>query len=448
LENNTKRKRERSVGHLWCDKRVMRFFRKNFEKKSYKALRNVYLALCEIESDFSKTGTDIKYMSNIRKTTATYAGMDTDNTGIIMQHLRKMGMIDYGRRKDSSGRVKGSFLSLFVWEDFQEELDEYLKYEVSIAGKNLLRKKPSKEKTGHIKNNELTLSKNDSKESTINKNHCSEFVFSKENTLREAQSIQTPSRDLFKIDRLKKKESLLNNPLRAESEQLLNLWKHHGFCTQNKKKEINLLEKVLSGVYFGDPIRTNKFSLTTSEFSFADIERSIQSYSEYCVNNGKDKTKIPLSKFFYDPNVKKKDGDRGISSFLIHLNGCRRAAPVSIEDENPIVTHHIMTRYRDLILAGSNAKFTTWEENNFVKAAKFVVDFKEVHKFHLMQGYGTGVNSIAKNLVDCIFESWNEDVKKMKVHFLNQKNNETLLIQYLQDKGIMDNKATAQFMKG
>ena len=154
-----------------------------------------------------------------------------------------------------------------------------------------------------------------------------------------------------------------------------------------------------------------------------------------------------MKDFFFDYHVKRKDGNKGISCFLIHLNGRRRAAHTPVEDENPMITHIIMSRYRDLILAGSNAKFTTWEENNFVKATKFVLEFKEVHKFHLMQSFG-GINSIAKYLVDCIFESWGEDVKKMKVHFLNQKNNETLLIQYLQDKGIMDNKATAQFMKG
>src|SRR5574343_558070 len=109
MEKGDKRKRERNVGHLWCDKRVVRFFRKNFDKKVYKSLRNVYLALCEIESDFSNNGADVKIISSIRKTCATYAGMDIKKTGDMMIQLRKMGMIDYGKVKDETGKVLGSY---------------------------------------------------------------------------------------------------------------------------------------------------------------------------------------------------------------------------------------------------------------------------------------------------------------------------------------------------
>lgn len=108
--------RERNVAHLWSDKRIIRFLRKNFSKQEYKNLRNIYLALCEIDSDFCETKhLPKRQLHSLIKTAATYAGMSSELTNSTMIKLRKLGFIDYGRETDEKGRVKGSYLILFEY---------------------------------------------------------------------------------------------------------------------------------------------------------------------------------------------------------------------------------------------------------------------------------------------------------------------------------------------
>lgn len=83
-------KRKRDVAHLWADKRIMRFFRRNFNKLHYKNLRSVYLALCEIDSDFRETGE----ITNFTRTVATYAGM---NENTVRPYLRALCRADKKR---------------------------------------------------------------------------------------------------------------------------------------------------------------------------------------------------------------------------------------------------------------------------------------------------------------------------------------------------------------
>ena len=93
-----KEKRHRSVAHLWADKRVVRLFRKNFSKRDYKNLRSTYLALCEIESDFTE-GQQIK---GFTKTVATYAGIGEELAFPCLRALRQGGFIDYSQQHDES----------------------------------------------------------------------------------------------------------------------------------------------------------------------------------------------------------------------------------------------------------------------------------------------------------------------------------------------------------
>ena len=73
-----KRRRNRNVAHAWWDKRVTRYLRKNFKGKERGGLEKLYLAFCEIESDFSEKieeGYETK-IHGLLSTCATYAGMN------------------------------------------------------------------------------------------------------------------------------------------------------------------------------------------------------------------------------------------------------------------------------------------------------------------------------------------------------------------------------------
>lgn len=109
--------RERSVAHLWADKRIMRLFRKNLPKIDYRKFRSVYLALCEIDSDFSehKHNNKKRQLHGIVKTCATYAGMSGNLINPIMIQLRDIGLIDYGRQKNDKNEVIGSFLIMYEY---------------------------------------------------------------------------------------------------------------------------------------------------------------------------------------------------------------------------------------------------------------------------------------------------------------------------------------------
>jgi len=108
-------KRKRDVAHLWADKRIMRFFRRNFNKLHYKNLRSVYLALCEIDSDFRETGE----ITNFTRTVATYAGMNENTVRPYLRALCRADIIDYAQKND--GKFGGTILTLYAWEESEEE---------------------------------------------------------------------------------------------------------------------------------------------------------------------------------------------------------------------------------------------------------------------------------------------------------------------------------------
>lgn len=109
-------KRIRDVAHLWSDKRILVFFRKNFDKNHYKNLRTVYLALCEIDSDFNETGQIIGFT----KTVATYAGVHEDSVRLYLRALQKADLIDYWQ-ENRQGKFGNTTLMLYKWEEGREE---------------------------------------------------------------------------------------------------------------------------------------------------------------------------------------------------------------------------------------------------------------------------------------------------------------------------------------
>ena len=92
----------------WWDKDVMRYLRKKYgdNKRTFNLIRSVYLALCEIESDFND-----KPISFFTKTVGTYAGLSRAVTGRYINLLIDEGLIRRSQIKDpktnlfSSGTV-------------------------------------------------------------------------------------------------------------------------------------------------------------------------------------------------------------------------------------------------------------------------------------------------------------------------------------------------------
>ena len=115
MKEETLKKRKRDVAHLWADKRVVRFFRKNFDKVDYKNLRSIYLALCEIDSDFNEDAE----ICGFAKTVATYAGMNEGTVRPYLRALQKAGIIDF-EQQNIDGRFGGTTLSLYAWDESEE----------------------------------------------------------------------------------------------------------------------------------------------------------------------------------------------------------------------------------------------------------------------------------------------------------------------------------------
>ncbi len=166
-------KRCRNVAHLWTDKRINRFFRKNFDKRHYKNLRLVYSALCEIDSDFGED----KKIGSLMKTLATYAGMDVDTIRPYVRALQKADLIDFWQDNED-GTFGQSHLTLYEWIDsrsdevrkvMQRVLDNKME---STPHDDRVRKTPLTEKplNGNTVNGKTRPFKNDNKLSSIYKN--------------------------------------------------------------------------------------------------------------------------------------------------------------------------------------------------------------------------------------------------------------------------------------
>ena len=92
----------------WWDKNVMRHLRHKYgqDKKTFLLIRSVYLALCEIESDFNDK--PVKFFT---KTVGTYAGLSREAAGKYINLLVKEGLIkksqvlDHQTKTFSSGTI-------------------------------------------------------------------------------------------------------------------------------------------------------------------------------------------------------------------------------------------------------------------------------------------------------------------------------------------------------
>jgi hypothetical protein len=106
MENQVRIFRKNPIA--WWDKNVMRFLRDKYgkDKKTFLLVRSVYLALCEIESDFND-----KPINFFTKTVGTYAGLSREAAGkyinllIIEGLIKRSQVVDQKRKTFSSGTI-------------------------------------------------------------------------------------------------------------------------------------------------------------------------------------------------------------------------------------------------------------------------------------------------------------------------------------------------------
>lgn len=100
----------------WWDKNAMRHLRRKFgkDKKKFAILRSVYLALCEIESDF--VDAPIRFFT---QTVGTYAGTSRQVAGKYINLLQREGLIKKTRMKDEKTKkfLSGTVIEILSVED-------------------------------------------------------------------------------------------------------------------------------------------------------------------------------------------------------------------------------------------------------------------------------------------------------------------------------------------
>ena len=272
MEKETPKKRKRDVAHLWADKRVIRFFRKNFEKGEYKNLRSVYLALCEIDSDFHE-GTEIK---SFVQTVAAYSGMNRGTINKYLIALKKAKIIDYKQKNDNG--FGGTILSLFLWEEGREEwvisqiISEILPPHVSWKTRkreNPLAGKPASGKTSVYKNNILSIYKNPKGENiflrTTKPNQTSSHEEKKKPSPKERNKSYLPfSNKLASIVQSNKNIKIDQSKINLWNDEIRKLVEGSGVDTVRLEKALDWYSYNIGGPYIpviesGSALR-NKFT--------------------------------------------------------------------------------------------------------------------------------------------------------------------------------------------
>jgi hypothetical protein len=97
----------------WWDKPVMRYLRNKYghDKKSFVFIRSVYLAICEIESDFSD-----KPVNSFNKTVGTYAGVSREVAGKYINLLIKEKLLAKTRTIDPKTKrfLQGTIIQILT----------------------------------------------------------------------------------------------------------------------------------------------------------------------------------------------------------------------------------------------------------------------------------------------------------------------------------------------
>src|SRR5690349_14313009 len=114
MDNTIRIFRDKPFG--WWDKPVMRYLREKSgkDKKVFIALRSVYLAICEMESDFES-----QPIFAFNKTVGTYAGLSRQVAGRYVRVLEQEGLIRKIRMVDADTKLKGKGTMLQIMSSQQ-----------------------------------------------------------------------------------------------------------------------------------------------------------------------------------------------------------------------------------------------------------------------------------------------------------------------------------------
>ena len=161
--------RSRNVGHAWYDKQVIRWFRKTFTKIQYKNLRNIYIALTEIDSDFGSTS-----INGLAKTIKNYAGISHSISTRYIHFLKEAGFVKIEQQRVGA-KFGPSTMSLMMWTNQSEYYQEHREYLESILNgevnirKSQLNTNVVNHKCGHNKNTKVSINKNTKVSNSLSK---------------------------------------------------------------------------------------------------------------------------------------------------------------------------------------------------------------------------------------------------------------------------------------
>jgi hypothetical protein len=117
MENQVRIFRKNPIA--WWDKNAMRYLRRKYGKvkKTFALIRAVYLALCEIESDFSDS--PINFFT---QTVGTYAGTSRQVAGKYINMLEGDGLISKVRLRDEKTKkyLPGTFIEILDFDGVRE----------------------------------------------------------------------------------------------------------------------------------------------------------------------------------------------------------------------------------------------------------------------------------------------------------------------------------------
>lgn len=107
------RRNSRDTAFFWADKRVIRWFRNTFAKKHYKNLQTVYLALCEMDSDFKEHG-DIKQFKTVL---SEYSGLSKDTLTRYFYFMEQVELVEAVQIRSEGGTYMTTELFMSEWTD-------------------------------------------------------------------------------------------------------------------------------------------------------------------------------------------------------------------------------------------------------------------------------------------------------------------------------------------
>ena len=139
MENQVRIFRKNPIA--WWDKNVMRYLRDKYgqNKKTFLLVRSVYLALCEIESDFND-----KPVYFFTKTVGTYAGLSREAAGKYINLLIREGLIKKYQTKNplTQSFASGTVVEILGLENAEPTANEPLSG-YPVSGEPRHRDKPT-----------------------------------------------------------------------------------------------------------------------------------------------------------------------------------------------------------------------------------------------------------------------------------------------------------------